>query len=115
MNALGSSMASHIQVLIFPHEHGDLLDAMYDLSMRSKTRPKLRTLLTGASVVVHQQAARLNSPERAGIGSFEDLVELAERHVDQHRRNVIAEMVLLATVQVGQLLVYVIQATIVGV
>ena len=100
-------MASCNHVLLFPHEHADLLGAIHDLSVRSKTRPQLRTLLTAASAIVHEQAVALDGSERATIGEFEDLVELAERHVRQHRPSVVAEMVLLTTIQIGQLVGYV--------
>ena len=104
---LGSAMASRNYVLLFPHEHADLLGAIHDLNVRSKTHPQLHALLTRAAAVVHKQAVALNGPERAGIGSFEDLVELAERHVSQNRSSVVAEMILFTTTQIGQLLMYV--------
>ena len=80
---------------------------MHELNVRSKTRPQLRTFLASSSAVVHEQAVAVDRPERAGIGPFEDLVELAERHVSRQRQNVVAEMVLLATIQTSQLLLYV--------
>ncbi|KAF2792359.1 putative polyketide synthase [Melanomma pulvis-pyrius CBS 109.77] len=98
-------MASRKHVLFFPHEHGDLFGAVHELNVRAKTRPQFRTLLTAASAVVHEQAVALNDPERMSLGEFEDLVELAERHASQDGPNVIAEMVLLTTIQIGQLLV----------
>lgn len=101
-------MAPRNHVLLFPHEHADLLGAMHDLCVRSKTRPQLRDFLTAASAIVHEQAAALDGLERAGIGAFEDLVELAEQHVSRDRTSVVAEMVLFTTVQIGQLLVYVV-------
>ena len=100
-------MASRNYVLHFPHEHADLLGAMHDLNVRSKARPQLRTFLTTASAAVHEQAVALDVSERASFGDFEDLVELAERHVRQHRSSVVAEMVLFTTIQMGQLVVYV--------
>lgn len=93
--------------LLFPHEHTDVLGALHDLSVRSKTHPQLRTFLASSSEVVHEQTAALDGPERASIGPFEDLVELAERHVSRQRHNVVTEMVLLITIQISQLLVYV--------
>ena len=93
--------------LLFPHEHTDVLGALHDLSVRSKTRPQLRTFLASSSEAVHEQAVALDGSERASIGPFEDLVDLAERHVSRQRHNVIVEMVLLSTIQIGQLLVYV--------
>lgn len=101
------TMASPIHALLFPHEHTDVLGALHDLSVRSKTRPQLRTFLASSSAVVHEQAVAVDGPERASIGPFEDLVELAERHVSRQRHNVVAEMVLLTTIQISQLLVYV--------
>lgn len=101
------TMASATHVLLFPYEHTDVLGALHDLSVRAKNRPQLSTFLASSSAVVHEQALALNDLERASIGPFEDLVELAERHVSQQRYNVIAEMVLLTTIQISQLLVYV--------
>ena len=49
----------------------------------------------------------MDVPERASIGPFEDLVELAERHVSRQRDDMVVEMILLATIQISQLLVYV--------
>ena len=100
-----SAMASSTHALLFPHEHTDVLGALHNLSVRSKTRPQLRTFLASASAVVHQQAVAVDGPERASIGPFEDLVELAERHVSRQRHNVVVEMVLLTTIQISQLLV----------
>ena len=100
-------MASSRHILLFPHEHTDVLDAMHDLNVRSKTRPRLRSFLASSSAMVHEQAVMADGAERASIGPFEDLVELAERHVSRQRDNVVAEMVLLTTIQMSQLLVYV--------
>ena len=100
-------MASPSHAHLFPHEHTDVLGALHDLSVRSKTRPRLRTFLASSSAVVHEQAVAVDGSERASIGPFEDLVELAERHVSQQRHNVVVEMVLLTTIQISQLLVYV--------
>lgn len=100
-------MTSPSHSLLFPHEHADVLGALHDLSVRSKTRLRIRTFLASSSAVVHEQAVAVDRPERASIGPFEDLVELAERHVSQQRHNVVVEMVLLSTIQIGQLLVYV--------
>ena len=100
-------MASSSHALLFPHEHTDVLGALHDLSVRSKTRPRLRAFLASSSAVVHEQAVAADGSERASIGPFEDLVELAERHVGQQRHNVVVEMVLLTTIQISQLLVYV--------
>ncbi|KFZ08800.1 hypothetical protein V502_09114 [Pseudogymnoascus sp. VKM F-4520 (FW-2644)] len=74
-------MASPSHVLLFPHEHIDLLGAIHDLSVRARTRPQLQTLLNEASHVVQREATALTGPERASIDGFEDLVELAERHI----------------------------------
>lgn len=101
------NMASPSHPLLFPHEHAGVLGVLHDLSVRSKTRPRIRTFLASSSAVVHEQAVAVDRPERASIGPFEDLVELAERHVSQQRHNVVVEMVLLSTIQIGQLLVYV--------
>lgn len=98
-------MADRNHILLFPHEHTDLLGAMQGLSVHSRTRPKLHDLLTAASTDVNDIATMvLNGPERATIGEFEDLTELAERHVRQQRPSFVAEMVLLTTLQIGQLL-----------
>ena len=98
-------MAARNTVLLFPHEHTDLLGAMHELNVRAKTHPWLRNFLTAASAVVHDQVVALDGSERAGIGDFEDLMELAERHMELHRSSVVAELVLLTTIQMGQLLV----------
>lgn len=100
-------MTSPCHTLLFPHEHTDVLGALHSLSVRSKTRPLLRTFLASSSAVVHEQAVAVDGSERASIGPFEDLVELAERHVSRQRQNVVAEIVLLTTIQISQLLVYV--------
>ena len=99
------TMASASHVLLFPHEHTDVLGALHDLNVRSKTRPQLHTFLSSASAVVHEQALGVDGLERASIGPFEDLVELAERYTSQQHYNVVVEMVLLTTIQIGQLLV----------
>ncbi|CAD6591690.1 MAG: polyketide synthase pks13 [Alectoria sarmentosa] len=98
-------MASLNHVLLFPHEHTDVLGALHDLSVRSKTRLQLRTFLASSSALVHEQAVAVDGSERASIGPFEDLVELAERHVSRQRHNVVVELVLLTTIQISQLLV----------
>lgn|SRR5687767_788003 len=98
-------MSSPSHVLLFPHEQIDLLGAIHDLSVRARTRPQLQTLLNEASHVVQNEATVLTGPERASIGGFEDLVELAERHAGQ--RSVVTEIALLATIQIGQLLMQV--------
>ena len=100
-------MASTSHALLFPHEHTDVLDVLHDLNVRSKTRPRLRTFLASCSAVVHEQAFAVDGLERASIGPFEDLVDLAERHVSRQRHNVVTEMVLLTMIQISQLLVYV--------
>jgi hypothetical protein len=97
-------MASHNHVLLFPHEHIDLLGAIHHLSVRSKTRPKLLAFLSAVSASIHRHAEALTSDERQSIGEFEDLVELAERHVTQEVPNVV-ELVLFTTVQICHLLV----------
>lgn len=91
-------------VFLFPHEHTDVLGALHDLSVRAKTRPQLRIFLASSSKVVHEQTVALDGRERASIGPFDDLVELAERHVSRQRRNVVVEMVLLTVIQISQLL-----------
>lgn len=101
------TMASPSHALLFPHEHTDVLSALHDLSVRSKTRPQLRTFLASSSAVVREQAVAVHGPERASIGPFDDVLELAERHVSQQRHNVVVELALLTTIQIGQLLVYV--------
>jgi hypothetical protein len=93
-------------VLFFPHERVTF-DAVHDLNVRSKSRRRLQGLLAAASTVVQHQAASLDGLERADIGFFEDLVELAERQATQTRGSIVADLVLLTTVQIGQLLVYV--------
>ena len=98
-------MASSKHALLFPYEHTDVLGALHDLSVRSKTCPRLRTFLASSSAVVDEQAMAVEGPERASIGPFEDLVDLAERHVSRQRQNVAVEMVLLTTIQISQLLV----------
>ena len=100
-------MASLSHVLLFPHEHTNVLGALHDLNVRSKTGHRLRTFLAASSAVVHEQAAAVDGAERASIGPFDDLVDLAEQHVSRQRQNVVVEMVLLTTIQLSQLLVYV--------
>ncbi|GFF26151.1 conidial yellow pigment biosynthesis polyketide synthase [Aspergillus udagawae] len=92
-------------ILAFPHEHADLLGAIYDMNVRSKTRSQLRTFLSAASAVVREQVDSLDGPERGRVGSFEDLVDLAEQFAKQQHPSVVAEIVLFTTVQMGQLLI----------
>ncbi|KAI9660552.1 MAG: Type I Iterative PKS [Bathelium mastoideum] len=98
-------MDARNHVLLFPHEHTDLLDAMCNLNVRSKSHTQLHTFLTAASAAVHAQTVALDGRERATIGAFEDLVELAERHVSQDRLSVVADMILVTTIQIGWLIV----------
>lgn len=98
-------MATCNHTLVFPHEHNDLLSAVHSLNVRSKVDSKLRQLLQGASDIVNELADTLDGSDRTDAGICEDVMELAERHVGQHRRSVVAEMVLLATIQLGHLLV----------
>ena len=99
------TMASSTHALLFPHEHTDVSGTLHDLSVRSKTRPWLRNFLASSSAVVEEQAMAVEGPERASIGPFEDLMDLAERHVSRQCQNVAVEMVLLTTIQISQLLV----------
>ncbi|KAF2680034.1 putative polyketide synthase [Lentithecium fluviatile CBS 122367] len=96
-------MASPNHVLLFPHGHADPLVAVHDLNVRSRTRAQLRTFLSTTSAVVREQTSALDGSERASIGEFEDIVELAERYATQQRPSVILDMVLSTTVQIGQL------------
>jgi hypothetical protein len=98
-------MSSPSHILLFAHEHIDLLGAIHDLSVRARNHPQLQTLLNEASTVIQREATTLSGPESARIGGFEDLVELAERHVGGS--SVVAEIVLLTTIQIGQLLMQV--------
>lgn len=100
-------MASPNHLLLFPHENKDLLGAIHDLSVRARTQARLRTLLHEASHIIHREATALTDAERASIGEFEDLVELAERHVGQ--ANAVVEILLVTTIQIGQLLTQVSQ------
>lgn len=101
---LGSIMASSNHVLLFPHGHEDPLEAVHELNVRSRTQAQLHTFLSTASNVVREQTSALNGSERAIIGEFEDMVELAERYASQQRPSVILEMVLYTTIQIGQLI-----------
>jgi hypothetical protein len=93
-------------VLFFSHERVTF-DAVHDLNVRSKSRHRLQGLLLSAASVVQRQTATLDGVERADIGSFEDLVELTERHATRPRGSIVVDLVLLTTAQVGKLLVYV--------
>lgn len=90
-------------VLLFPHGHTDLLVAVHDLNVRSKTRAQLRVFLSNASTIIREQISVLDGSERARIGEFEDIVELAERYATQERSNMV-EMILSTSIQIGQLL-----------
>lgn len=103
-------MTSCNHVLVFAHEHTDLLGAIYDFNVRSKTHPQLRRLLVDASATVRRQVTALNGFERARVGDFEDLVELAEQHANHKRQSFVAQMVLLTTIQFGQFLKYICHA-----
>lgn len=93
-------------ILLFPHGHTDLLVAVRDLNVRSKTQPPLRVFLSAASTAVRERLSLLNGSERSRIGEFEDIVDLAERYATQDSSNVI-EMILSTSVQIGQLILYV--------
>lgn len=95
--------ASPIHALLFPHEHTNMLSAMHDSNVRSKTRPRLRTFLASSSTLINEQALGVDRFELPSIRPSDDLVELADRH----GRGARYQMVLLATIQIGQLLVYV--------
>ena len=101
------TMASASHILPFPHEHTDVLCALHDLSVRSKTRPQLRNFLALSSAVAYEQLPTVDGLERASIGPYEDLAEPAERNVSQQHYNTVAEMILLITMQISQLLVFV--------
>lgn len=101
-NTLGSNMASPNHILLFPHQQIDLLGAIHDLSVRARTRAQLNTLLNEASRVVRREATAVTIPEYTSLGEFEHLVELAEQYAVQP--TVAAEIILLTTVQLGQLL-----------
>ncbi|KAG8528338.1 Type I Iterative PKS [Bacidia gigantensis] len=93
------------RVLVFPPEHTDVSQALHELSVRSKARPQLSTFLASSSAVVHELLSTLEPSEQESVGSFEDLLELSERHVSQQRHNAVVELVLTTTIQLGQLLV----------
>ncbi|KAL4874370.1 hypothetical protein BJY04DRAFT_225084 [Aspergillus karnatakaensis] len=94
-----------INVLLFPHERVTFA-AVHDLNVRSKSSRKLQSLLVAASTAVQRQTAALDGIQRSDIGPFEDLVELAEHQFGRaDDRSLVADLVLLTTVQVGQLLV----------
>lgn len=84
-----------------------MLGTLFDLSVRSKTRPQLRNFLALSSAVAHEQLLTMDGLKSASIGPFEDLVELAERNFSQQHYNAVAEMVIQVTIQISQLLVYV--------
>jgi hypothetical protein len=100
-------MASNNHILLFPHGHENPLEAIYDLNVRSRTRVQLRRFLVTASDVIAKHTSALDAIERATIGEFEDIVELAERYASQQRPSVILELVLSTTIQIGQLVLYV--------
>ena len=99
-------MASSNHILLFPHGHEEPLEALHELNVRSRTRAQLRNFLSIASDVVREQTSALDGAERTSIGDFEDMLELAERHVSQQRPSVILDMVLSTTIQLGQLVLY---------
>jgi hypothetical protein len=94
-------MDSPNHIILFPHEQRDLLQAVHDLSVRARTSHQLRILLREVQQIIHREAITLSSAERASIGDFSDLVDLAERHVKQPIAAV--EAILVTTVQIGQL------------
>ncbi|ORY16143.1 polyketide synthase [Clohesyomyces aquaticus] len=98
-------MASPTHVFLFPHGHSDLLGAIHDLNVRSRTQSQLRTFLSTASTTIREQTSALDGSENAGIGEFENVVELAERYATQQRPSLILEMVLFTTVQIGELII----------
>ena len=100
-------MSALNNTLLFPSEHTDVVAALHDLNVRSKIRPQLRTFLASSSTVVHEQAASVEGPDRGSIPPFQNLVDLAEKHVGQQRQDAVLELVLLTVIQISQLLVYV--------
>ena len=102
---------SLVQVIFFHHEQGDVVDALHDLNVRSKTQSQLRYFLNSSSSVVHDQVIVFeDATTSARIGPFEDLMDLAERHASRQQRDVVVEAVLWTTVQIGRLLVCVTQS-----
>ena len=96
-------MASSSHVLLFPFEHKDVLGAIHELNVRSKTHSRLRTFLASSSAVVNKQILAAAGPECESTGTFEDIVELAERYDSQQSHNTVAGMVLMTIIQIGQL------------
>ncbi|KAG5958187.1 Type I Iterative PKS [Claviceps cyperi] len=102
-------LAQHI--LLFHSESADLVQAVHDLVVRSRTNILLHTLLADAAEVIRQElnaAALYSSNGREGYaGNFEHVLDLAERHADRHCCSHVIEMALLATCQIAELLMVV--------
>ena len=96
---------SSTRVFLFSHDQAHLPDIVHELNVRSKSCVKIQTLLKAASAVIREQTIALNGPERAHVGPFDDVVELAERHFDRGRVDAIVEAILCVTAQIGQLVV----------
>lgn len=98
-------------ILLFHGESADLVQAVHDLVVRSRTDILLHTLLSDAAEVIRQEldaAALYSSDGREGYaGSFEDVLDLAERNADRQCRSHVIDMALLATCQIAELLMYV--------
>ncbi|KAG5936376.1 Type I Iterative PKS [Claviceps pazoutovae] len=97
-------------ILLFHGESADLVQAVQDLVVRSRTNIQLHTLLADATEVIRQEldaAALYSSDGREGYaGNFEDVLDLTERHADRQCCSHVIEMALLATCQVAELLVF---------
>ena len=94
-------------ILLFPPElnDDDVLDTLHDLNVRAKTQPRLRTFFTSSSDLLHELVVALDDNERAEIGPFADILDLAEKTRHQNCRAAAVEVVLLIFIQVSQLLV----------
>ncbi|KAG6024018.1 Type I Iterative PKS [Claviceps sp. LM458 group G5] len=96
-------------VLLFHGESADLVQAVQDLVVRSRTNTQLHTLLADAADVIRQEldaAALYSSDGREGYaGIFEDVLDLAEGSADRQCRSHVIDMALLATCQIAELLI----------
>lgn len=97
-------MASTNQLLVFPDNHADLAGAMHALNVQSKANAELRALLSESSKIIKDCLTETTSSEESAFRGFEHVTGLAERNRDQTKDCATADMVLLTTVQVGQLL-----------
>ncbi|KAG6068345.1 Type I Iterative PKS [Claviceps aff. humidiphila group G2b] len=96
-------------ILLFHGESADLVQAVHDLVVRSRTNILLHSLLADAAELIRQEldAAALYSSDgrESYAGNFEEILDLAERNADRQCRSHVIDIALLATCQIAEFLI----------